>query len=101
MTSNLMTAGAGICHSEVSSPSAPILHGVQLWVALLIMWWNFVGRTHDEIVRSAVSGRSTTTALVPSTAIRVDACPRHPCRTPPCFPAPTPDPTQPLTRGAP
>ena len=31
---NLMTAGAGICHSEVSSPSAPILHGVQLWVAL-------------------------------------------------------------------
>ncbi|MCW2512627.1 MAG: Pirin-related protein [Mycobacterium sp.] len=31
---NLMTAGAGICHSEVSSPNAPILHGVQLWVAL-------------------------------------------------------------------
>ena len=31
---NLMTAGAGICHSEVSLPSAPILHGVQLWVAL-------------------------------------------------------------------
>jgi redox-sensitive bicupin YhaK (pirin superfamily) len=31
---NLMTAGAGICHSEVSRPSAPILHGVQLWVAL-------------------------------------------------------------------
>lgn len=31
---NLMTAGAGICHSEVSQPTAPILHGVQLWVAL-------------------------------------------------------------------
>ena len=31
---NLMTAGAGICHSEVSIPSSPILHGVQLWVAL-------------------------------------------------------------------
>lgn len=33
---NLMTAGAGICHSEVSvdPQSAPILHGVQLWVAL-------------------------------------------------------------------
>ena len=30
---NLMTAGAGICHSEVSVDS-PILHGVQLWVAL-------------------------------------------------------------------
>ena len=31
---NLMTAGAGICHSEVSTPAAQTLHGVQLWVAL-------------------------------------------------------------------
>jgi redox-sensitive bicupin YhaK (pirin superfamily) len=31
---NLMTAGAGICHSEVSVESGAVLHGVQLWVAL-------------------------------------------------------------------
>jgi redox-sensitive bicupin YhaK (pirin superfamily) len=32
---NIMTAGNGIAHSEVSLPSAPpILHGAQLWVAL-------------------------------------------------------------------
>jgi len=31
---NLMTAGAGICHSEVSTPETEVLHGVQLWVAL-------------------------------------------------------------------
>lgn len=33
---NLMTAGAGICHSEVSVANRPgaLLHGVQLWVAL-------------------------------------------------------------------
>ena len=31
---NLMTAGAGICHSEVSVRSDAALHGVQLWVAL-------------------------------------------------------------------
>lgn len=33
---NLMTAGAGICHSEVSinREMAPVLHGAQLWVAL-------------------------------------------------------------------
>ena len=31
---NLMTAGAGICHSEVSTAAARVLHGVQLWVAL-------------------------------------------------------------------
>jgi len=31
---NLMTAGAGICHSEVSTADTAVLHGAQLWVAL-------------------------------------------------------------------
>ena len=31
---NLMTAGRGIAHSEVSTPQTDLLHGVQLWVAL-------------------------------------------------------------------
>ncbi len=31
---NLMTAGAGIQHSEVSTDEAHSLHGVQLWIAL-------------------------------------------------------------------
>lgn len=31
---NLMTAGHGISHSEVSTPDTTILHGVQLWTAL-------------------------------------------------------------------
>jgi redox-sensitive bicupin YhaK (pirin superfamily) len=31
---NLMTAGSGISHSEVSTPDTRTLHGVQLWVAL-------------------------------------------------------------------
>lgn len=31
---NLMTAGRGVSHSEVSTPDATVLHGVQLWVAL-------------------------------------------------------------------
>ena len=31
---NLMTAGRGITHSEVSTDEATVLHGVQLWVAL-------------------------------------------------------------------
>ena len=31
---NLMTAGRGISHSEVSTPETETLHGVQLWVAL-------------------------------------------------------------------
>lgn len=30
---NLMTAGAGICHSEVSTANTTLLHGVQLWIA--------------------------------------------------------------------
>jgi redox-sensitive bicupin YhaK (pirin superfamily) len=31
---NLMTAGRGISHSEVSTDDVAVLHGVQLWVAL-------------------------------------------------------------------
>lgn len=31
---NLMTAGAGIAHSEYSTPPTTMLHGAQLWVAL-------------------------------------------------------------------
>jgi quercetin 2,3-dioxygenase len=31
---NLMTAGRGISHSEVSTPATARLHGLQLWVAL-------------------------------------------------------------------
>jgi redox-sensitive bicupin YhaK (pirin superfamily) len=31
---NLMTAGRGISHSEVSTPATSTLHGVQLWVVL-------------------------------------------------------------------
>ena len=31
---NLMTAGNGIQHSEISTPDTSVLHGVQLWVAL-------------------------------------------------------------------
>ncbi|MEO7007391.1 MAG: pirin family protein [Terrimesophilobacter sp.] len=31
---NLMTAGGGIQHSEVSTPATTMLHGVQLWTAL-------------------------------------------------------------------
>ena len=31
---NLMTAGRGISHSEVSTAATTVLHGVQLWVAL-------------------------------------------------------------------
>ncbi|MGD8166004.1 pirin family protein [Herbiconiux sp. P16] len=31
---NLMTAGHGISHSEMSTPATTVLHGAQLWVAL-------------------------------------------------------------------
>ncbi|QPK79959.1 pirin family protein [Corynebacterium lizhenjunii] len=31
---NLMTAGSGICHSEVSTQDTTVLHGVQLWTVL-------------------------------------------------------------------
>jgi redox-sensitive bicupin YhaK (pirin superfamily) len=53
---NLMTAGAGICHSEVSVDprSAPFLHGVQLWVALPDSA-RFAGRDFNHFAPEAVS----------------------------------------------
>jgi redox-sensitive bicupin YhaK (pirin superfamily) len=33
-----MTAGSGICHSEVSTATTSVLHGVQLWIALPDRW---------------------------------------------------------------
>lgn len=51
---NLMTAGAGICHSEVSVPSSTDLHGVQLWVALPDSGRD-TGRGFDHYVPKPVS----------------------------------------------
>lgn len=51
---NLMTAGAGICHSEVSTPSTTVLHGVQLWVALPDAHRN-TARDFDHYVPEPVS----------------------------------------------
>jgi redox-sensitive bicupin YhaK (pirin superfamily) len=46
---NLMTAGSGISHSERSTRSVSVLHGVQLWVALP-QRARFVERTFDHYV---------------------------------------------------
>ncbi|NTY61615.1 pirin family protein [Mycolicibacterium sphagni] len=51
---NLMTAGAGICHSEVSTPATTVLHGVQLWVALPDAHRN-TARDFDHFVPEPVS----------------------------------------------
>jgi redox-sensitive bicupin YhaK (pirin superfamily) len=51
---NLMTAGVGICHSEVSTPSTTVLHGVQLWVALPDAHRN-IARDFDHYVPEPVS----------------------------------------------
>ncbi|BBY63908.1 pirin family protein [Mycolicibacterium helvum] len=51
---NLMTAGAGICHSEVSTQKTTVLHGVQLWVALPDAHRN-VARDFDHFVPEPIS----------------------------------------------
>jgi redox-sensitive bicupin YhaK (pirin superfamily) len=52
---NLMTAGSGISHSERSTGSVSVLHGVQLWVALPESA-RFTGRTFDHHVPPVLSG---------------------------------------------
>ncbi|QIH99172.1 pirin family protein [Rhodococcoides fascians A21d2] len=51
---NLMTAGHGISHSEVSTPQTDILHGMQLWVALPAVS-RFVAPTFEHYVPEPVS----------------------------------------------
>lgn len=52
---NLMSAGSGISHSEISTPDTTILHGVQLWVALP-GHARFSERGFEHYVPSAVAG---------------------------------------------
>ena len=52
---NLMTAGRGISHSEVSPPSTTTLHGAQLWVALPDSD-RFVGPGFDHHAPAPVTG---------------------------------------------
>lgn len=52
---NLMTAGSGISHSERSTRTAPVLHGVQLWVALPATA-RFVERTFEHQVPPLLTG---------------------------------------------
>ena len=52
---NLMTAGAGISHSEVSTPATTSLHGAQLWTAL-----PDAHRAHRAVLRTVrAAARST------------------------------------------
>jgi redox-sensitive bicupin YhaK (pirin superfamily) len=51
---NLMTAGAGICHSETSAPATGRLHWVQLWLALPEEVRNSGGRRLERFVPEPV-----------------------------------------------
>ena len=51
---NLMTSGAGICHTEVSTQDTTTLHGVQLWTALPDAHRESSGRRFDHYVPDPV-----------------------------------------------
>ena len=74
---NLMTAGAGICHSEVSTPATRVLHGVQLWVALPDSARD-TDRGFDHYAPQAVShSDATLTVFLGSLAGRRSPVPTH------------------------
>ncbi|UUT36359.1 pirin family protein [Microbacterium elymi] len=52
---NLMTAGTGICHSEVSTAETTTLHGVQLWLALPDAVRNAIGRVFEHYAPEPVA----------------------------------------------
>lgn len=51
---NLMTAGSGICHTEVSTQDTTVLHGVQLWTVLPDAVRESTGRLFDHHVPEPV-----------------------------------------------
>ena len=51
---NLMTAGSGICHTEVSTQDTTILHGVQLWTVLPDEHRETSGRRFDHYLPEPV-----------------------------------------------
>lgn len=63
---NLMTSGAGICHSETSTADTTTLHGVQLWLALPDAARSTAPRQFDHYAPDAISlgDASTSTAHV-------------------------------------
>ena len=60
---NLMTSGAGICHSEVSTETTSTLHGVQLWVVL--------PEAHREAPRDFAHHAPPSVEVAPGVGLRV------------------------------
>jgi len=56
---NLMTAGAGISHSEVSTPETTALHGVQLWIALPELTRHQAPHFENHVIAPVTRGRVT------------------------------------------
>jgi redox-sensitive bicupin YhaK (pirin superfamily) len=56
---NLMTAGRGISHSEVSTPGTTALHGVQLWIALPDLTRRQEPRFENHIITPVVHDGAT------------------------------------------
>jgi len=83
---NLMTAGRGIAHSEVSTAATTVLHGAQLWLALpdasrhhepffehfVPSPVTFEGATVHVFIGSLVGSTSTATAFSPLVGAQLD-----------------------------
>jgi len=72
---NLMTGGHGICHSEVSTPAATKLHGVQLWVALPEAHRHTARDFHHYVPPAAEVGGATLRVFLGSLAGRTSPIP--------------------------
>jgi len=65
---NLMTGGAGIAHSEVSTPGTTVLHGAQLWVALPLAHLDAPRRFQHHAPAAARVGDATVRVFLGSLA---------------------------------
>jgi redox-sensitive bicupin YhaK (pirin superfamily) len=65
---NLMTAGHGISHSEVSTPATTTLHGVQLWLALPDASRNIAPSFESHVSQKILFGEAEITVFLGAVA---------------------------------
>lgn len=74
---NLMTAGRGISHSEVSTPGTTVLQGVQLWVVLPLTEAGITPSFERYVPRAVEVDRATLKVFVGSLGGHASPVPTH------------------------
>ncbi|GAB3995792.1 hypothetical protein GCM10029992_13990 [Glycomyces albus] len=68
--------------NESDAPARTILLGGPPFEEEIVMWWNFIGRSHDDIVQAREDWEAASDRFGEVEGIRATAYPRRACPTP-------------------